>query len=581
MAKSFPMDLSKFKKVGQDKTHTTLKHPEGHEIRIAHAAVSPKMRGQLAELPMAEAKVAGPAKAPPSTQMYAEAGEVGDGPTIADVEKEVAKAKDSDGPVSVNLDSTPPADGPTTPTDATAPDLGDKLYGLGDTYYGSSAPVATPPQASNAIPQDAPPPQTPQTGTAAPQAPAQDATPPSAAVPQDANQPPSDPYGAGASYGLLQKGLGNEIEGIRGEAGAQGAIAKAQAASLQTQQVAQQQAIVAHQQRYNALNNERQAVQKDVLDHDIDPTRYWGNLGTRDKVASTIGIVLGGIGGALTHQANPVMAMLQQNIDRDIAAQRANLDSRQTLLGANLRQFGNERDATDMTKVMMNDHIATQLQLAAAKSGSQLAQARAQQGIGQLQAANSQIVGSLTARQSMGAMMNAANNGAGPDQMAGYISALRIIDPERAKEMETRYVPGVGMAAIPLSQENRSTITERKLLGDNLTQLSQFQKKYGGTLEGIADPKVKAYGEALAKQVQDQYRRANAQGVFKPAEAAFVNGVVADSPSSLFSKYTKAPAYKAAQQINQANLNAAYQSVGLHPKAPAQIKELAAPALPR
>ena len=47
----FNLELSKFKKVKDEPTHVTLKHSDGHEIKIAKAPLSPKMRSQLSELP--------------------------------------------------------------------------------------------------------------------------------------------------------------------------------------------------------------------------------------------------------------------------------------------------------------------------------------------------------------------------------------------------------------------------------------------------------------------------------------------------------------------------------------------------
>ena len=44
------MDVSKFKKVSSDDKKTVLKHPRGHEIIIAHSAVSPSTRKQLGAL---------------------------------------------------------------------------------------------------------------------------------------------------------------------------------------------------------------------------------------------------------------------------------------------------------------------------------------------------------------------------------------------------------------------------------------------------------------------------------------------------------------------------------------------------
>lgn len=45
------LDLKKFKKIGGDANSTTLIHPEGHRITIAHAPLNPKMKEQLNALP--------------------------------------------------------------------------------------------------------------------------------------------------------------------------------------------------------------------------------------------------------------------------------------------------------------------------------------------------------------------------------------------------------------------------------------------------------------------------------------------------------------------------------------------------
>lgn len=49
--KKFPLDLSKFKKISSDQHTTTLEHPHGHQIKIAHDKIDSKMKQKLAALP--------------------------------------------------------------------------------------------------------------------------------------------------------------------------------------------------------------------------------------------------------------------------------------------------------------------------------------------------------------------------------------------------------------------------------------------------------------------------------------------------------------------------------------------------
>lgn len=46
------LNLSKFKKISRDEKCTTLKSDDGHEIKIAHGSLSPKLKGQLDNLPV-------------------------------------------------------------------------------------------------------------------------------------------------------------------------------------------------------------------------------------------------------------------------------------------------------------------------------------------------------------------------------------------------------------------------------------------------------------------------------------------------------------------------------------------------
>ncbi len=45
------LDLSRFSKVSSDQHTTTLRHSKGHEIKVVHSALTPKMRDDLARLP--------------------------------------------------------------------------------------------------------------------------------------------------------------------------------------------------------------------------------------------------------------------------------------------------------------------------------------------------------------------------------------------------------------------------------------------------------------------------------------------------------------------------------------------------
>lgn len=84
------LDLSKFKHVKSDAKTTTLQHPDGHQITLAHTALSPAYRGQLESL----AKLSQAAETPlQSEERRDQAKKMADGGKVYQGEHKPAKSK--------------------------------------------------------------------------------------------------------------------------------------------------------------------------------------------------------------------------------------------------------------------------------------------------------------------------------------------------------------------------------------------------------------------------------------------------------------------------------------------------------
>lgn len=182
----------------------------------------------------------------------------------------------------------------------------------------------------------------------------------------------------------VERPVQEQIGGIEAEAKAKGQLGQQQA-SLANQQIEQQQANqkIAQDQlkdHFQEVNN----AEQDVKNGHINPDRFLENQTTIQKVKTAIGLILGGMGGGLTHQENPAMKFLQSQIDRDIHAQQAELGKKENLLSANFRKFGNLQDAQKMTQAMQYGIYATQLERAAAQTQNPVEKARAMQASAQL-----------------------------------------------------------------------------------------------------------------------------------------------------------------------------------------------------
>lgn len=108
MAMHQGFDLSRFKKVSSDKNSTTMRHANGHEVKIVHSALSAAMRSQIDALPTHEAPV-----------KMARGGAVKRMPVGGAVDSD---AMDNDSPAQTDDGSTP-AQAPGAPASDDASDM--------------------------------------------------------------------------------------------------------------------------------------------------------------------------------------------------------------------------------------------------------------------------------------------------------------------------------------------------------------------------------------------------------------------------------------------------------------------------
>lgn len=223
------IDLSRFRKVSSDGKTTTLRHSKGHEVKIAHGALSSKMRDTINQMPafLAEGEdVTAPIPSP------------SDLPNNEVVPDPVAQEQPPEQP----QQNQPSLADPTTPQQA-------------------------PEQPQSQSPQPAAPEQAP------------------AMQPEQAQQP--------------------------------------------QQQMPQQEKTVA--QMAQDMNSHDMAFQQDLAQGHIQPKTYHelyaknadgSDRSTLAKLGTLFGLLVGGAGAGLTHSGNPVMEMMDKEIERDLNAQK-------------------------------------------------------------------------------------------------------------------------------------------------------------------------------------------------------------------------------------------------------------------
>jgi len=269
------------------------------------------------------------------------------------------------------------------------------------------------------------------------------AQPPSQAQPSIPAQPPSSaqPHVPGADN--FMGDLSKYYSGAQNAIGQQQQVdvAKAQAAEQAQNQYLKDREAFNQQSQSNLqqLMQHRQDAINDYANGHIDPKSYLNEMGTGSKIATGIGLLLGGFASARTGN-NAALQMLQKRIDQNIEAQKLNSDKQRNLIAANRDLYGDQIIGDNQTKINMNDMLDHEIQLAAAQQGTQQAKINAQNAHFQLAAQSNGLLQQNAMRASV--LQQLQNGGASdPATRLRLYQAAGMITPEQYaqgnKELES------------------------------------------------------------------------------------------------------------------------------------------------
>lgn len=182
---------------------------------------------------------------------------------------------------------------------------------------------------------------------------------------------------------------------------------------------------------------------------EIDPGRFWASRSTGDKVLAAIGLAMGALGSQ--DGVNRSVGILNQAIDRDIDAQKANLDAagksagnQQNLLGVMRSNFSDQQQAHNATEATMRQRAIamldeTALRFSGPEKQAAVAAMKAKLGQDYLQnVQKTEMAAKLSASEAAKnwAQVSAAGSGGGgrplpassATVLGGYKSAAKMVD---------------------------------------------------------------------------------------------------------------------------------------------------------
>lgn len=493
--------INKFKKISGDQDSTTLQHEDGHQIKVVHKFVSPKMREQMAALD----------KMHDNPKMMAEGGDVS-----SSASPEWYKDPNQIAVINAGVNSGLGSQDEIV----RRPDLFAKSQEAMASHEDNQRQVDLQKQQEQIKAQEAQGLQiaernkfreshglAPLPGAIeppAPQPPAPQGMP--QATPQP--MPNQDPYGYGDYSKALLKGFGEQRAGIFGQANAAGLQAKEEQQALAKSQQQQQDLQSLYKGHFDQIQQRRDALTKDAMAGHVDPNHFWNDKSVPSKIATIAGLIIGGLGNS-----DMPIQFLKQNIERDVDAQKSNMANKFSLLNANRQDFENEKDATDMTRLMLSDQMNNSLRMAAAKATDPMAKARALEAAGKLDMQYAPLAQQIAMRKSL---MNGTQQGQINPSMA-----IRFLVPEQQQK-----------EAYSQLQDAQEAMSARDNALSTFDQIAKLNTVGNRSLNPIQS---KAKLDALKKPLVAALSKATA-GRFTETDSEFLDSLfkgVADNPQTV------------------------------------------------
>jgi hypothetical protein len=336
---------------------------------------------------------------------------------------------------------------------------------------------------------------------------------PQAAAQQPPQQAPQSPVaaGIGAANQLGVESLSQGAQGLGLGAQAQTQAGMIQGQAAQDVAAKRDKVLSTYQNTLNTLIPQTQQFLQELKDYNIDPNHYLGSMDTPSKISTAMGLLTSGF------NQGQGLKFINDQINRDVEAQKAELGKRTTLLEGNLKMYGNMAQAVDATRYQLNELYLNKVQAGLAKqvpgAGMSLAALNAKaalaQGTAQWAQQNMDRAQSMASKE---ALLTGLTHGfVSPQQAAQTIQFSGLI-PEKDQD-------AVGKQ---LNMANRlnNTLNNSLIAFDNIAHLNTIQNRWGQPIQSgsqIDAMKTEAMAQlsaALQEGGSTAGERANIEKIF-------------------------------------------------------------------
>lgn len=378
-----------------------------------------------------------------------------------------------------------------------------------------------------------------------------------AAAPQRELAPQINPIaGTEAAFGMQEAGLQKEVD-----AGQKAAAAEASyyAETARQQQKLADEARVKEAERQKRMDDHMAKLDKSIQDYskaEVDPNRFYKNMGTPQKILTGISLILGGF----DKNGNQALKLIQDSVNQDIEAQKMDIQKKrgqfemgQSLYGDMLKKFGDERAAESATRLATLNNIELKMKSQMARLKGPMAEAAGMKAFGEIQKQKQAVMSSF---------QNAMATAEAKQRLTGGGAGDVGADLERIpKEDRERYVKLPGVQGFAPTPERAKVLSQ---LGTELTSAKQGIDELSKIGRSLPFSENRAKANTLQKSLIGQLRVAlTGPGAMSEGERELIESVIAN-PSEIFQANSKAKLDTLKSVIDK-KMMAAAEAEGLKP----------------
>lgn len=303
-----------------------------------------------------------------------------------------------------------------------------------------------------------------------------------------------DPLGMSKAYGEMNAANKLQEAGVNEKYNADVMKSGLDQTLYSQQQQDLQKLIDTHAMRTKMLNDRSDALFQAASTGKIDPDNYWKNKGTGGRIAAGLGLLFSGA-GAGQHGTNLAFQSIQDGINRDIEAQKANMSQKNNLFKMNMDMTHDENEAETLTRSDLLTMTAAKAQTIAAQVGGPNAIAQRDVLMGNLKA---EIAKTHMQYATAGIGRQAYTTGV-------PMQAVPLLPPEQQKRMVPLPNGTMGMADSDAAAENvRTQVAPINDTLQALSRLDKMQASYKNYLPGSPErAQIKAETTNITNNIQD------------------------------------------------------------------------------